>query len=67
MASGFEKEVRKLLREHGWSPLPGKRGKGSHEIWAHPDKSIHLTVGSKIFSRHTANGILKDAGIGKQL
>jgi len=66
MGAGFGKEVRRLLEEDGWYRLEKKRGKGSHEIWAHPAKLMHLTVGRKIMSRHTANGILKNAGIGKR-
>ena len=65
MVAGFDKEVRRLLKADGWFALPGSRGKGSHEIWAHPTKPRHLTVGKKIMSRHTANGILKDAGLDK--
>ncbi|MCL2604567.1 MAG: type II toxin-antitoxin system HicA family toxin [Defluviitaleaceae bacterium] len=40
-----------------------RRGKGSHKIWYSPIKNRPFTVVDKIENRHTANGILKDAGI----
>jgi hypothetical protein len=40
--------------------------KGDHEIWWSPITKRHVTVDSKIKSRHTANEVLKQAGIGKK-
>jgi predicted RNA binding protein YcfA (HicA-like mRNA interferase family) len=44
-----------------------RRGKGDHQRWINPATGAHVTVDSKILSRHTANGILKEAGLGKKL
>jgi HicA toxin of bacterial toxin-antitoxin, len=43
-----------------------RAGKGDHEIWWSPITKRHVTVDSKIKSRHTANEVLKQAGIGKK-
>ena len=57
----YEKKVRKLLQEHGCSMM--RRGKGDHDIWHSPITSLPITVDGEIKSRHTANAILKSAGI----
>ena len=44
-----------------------RRGKGSHNIWYSPVMNRPFTVVSKIVNRHTANGILKDAGIDEKV
>jgi predicted RNA binding protein YcfA (HicA-like mRNA interferase family) len=41
-----------------------RHAKGDHDIWLTPDGK-RLTVPVKIMSRHTANEILKDAGLPK--
>jgi HicA-like toxin of HicAB toxin-antitoxin system len=38
-------------------------GKGDHAIWRSPINGRKFPIDSKILSRHTANGILKQAGI----
>ncbi len=38
-------------------------GKGDHEIWYSPINNRKFPVDHTIRSRHTANGILKQAGI----
>lgn len=57
----YEKKVRKILSQNGctfqW------RGKGDHDIWYSPITDRHITVDTKIKSRHTANAILKQSGI----
>jgi len=58
----FGKEVRKLLVEAGCAFL--RHGKGDHDVWATPT-GRRVTVPVSIKSRHTANGILKDAGLPK--
>ncbi len=60
MAS-YEKSVRELLRLHNCSFI--RRGKGDHDIWYSPITKRHVTVDSKIKSRHTANAIMKQCGI----
>lgn len=60
----YEREVREILREHGCEFV--RHGKGDHDIWRSPISGRHFTVDSKIKSRHTANEVLKQAGIGKR-
>jgi predicted RNA binding protein YcfA (HicA-like mRNA interferase family) len=60
----FTPEVRRFLAKAGWRYE--RRGKGDHERWINPATGDHVTVDSKIRSRHTANTILKEAGIGKK-
>lgn len=57
--NGFEKQVKELLKRHGWWLL--RNGKGCHEIWTNGKKCV--TVSDHCKSRHTANAIMKDAGI----
>lgn len=40
-------------------------GKGDHQIWFSLITSRRITVDSKIKSRHTANAVLKQAGLPK--
>jgi predicted RNA binding protein YcfA (HicA-like mRNA interferase family) len=57
----YEKKVREQLRRHGCAFV--RRGKGDHDIWYSPITGCHVTVDSKIKSRHTANAIMKQSGI----
>jgi hypothetical protein len=41
-------------------------GRGDHDIWYSPITNRKFTVDNKIKSRHTANAVLKQAGIGKK-
>ena len=54
-----------ILRENGCSLV--RKGKGSHEIWFSPLNGRHLTVPRTTKSRHTANDVLKKAGIERKL
>jgi hypothetical protein len=56
--------VRKILSESGCRFE--RQGKGDHEIWFSPLTGIRFPVDGKIKSRHTANGVLKQAGLPKQ-
>lgn len=47
--------------------MPVRAGKGSHEIWFSPLTKQHFPVPTHIKSRHTANAILKQAGLPKGL
>jgi predicted RNA binding protein YcfA (HicA-like mRNA interferase family) len=58
--NGFEKEVKDILKQHGWQHL--RSAKGSHEYWGKPGKKP-ITVPHGCKSRHTANAIMKEAGI----
>jgi predicted RNA binding protein YcfA (HicA-like mRNA interferase family) len=60
----FTPEVRRLLSKAGWRFE--RRGKGDHERWINPTTGEHVTLDAKIQSRHTANAILKEAGLGKK-
>lgn len=57
----YEKAVREKLAEFQCRFV--RRGKGDHDIWYSPITDRHITVDSKIKSRHTANAILKQSGI----
>ena len=43
-----------------------RQGKGDHEIWLSPITEVRFPVDSKIKSCHTANAVLKQAGLPKQ-
>jgi predicted RNA binding protein YcfA (HicA-like mRNA interferase family) len=62
--SDYGKAVREILRANGCHFL--RQGRGSHEVWFSPAADKPFTVPVKIKSRHTANGILRDAGLPKQ-
>ncbi|MEH2922401.1 type II toxin-antitoxin system HicA family toxin [Samsonia erythrinae] len=42
-----------------------RQGKGSHEIWYSPITNKRFSVPFSVVSTHTANGILKQAGLPK--
>jgi predicted RNA binding protein YcfA (HicA-like mRNA interferase family) len=55
--------VREILMANGcWFH---RRGRGDHDIWKSPHTNRPFTVDGVIKSRHTANGVLKDAGLPK--
>lgn len=55
--------VKKLLTDAGCSI--SRTGKGDHEVWFSPITKRHFPVDHAIKSRHTANGVLKQAGLPK--
>ncbi len=57
----YEKKLRKILQKNNCTFV--RRGKGEHGIWYSPITDRHITVDSKIKSRHTANAVLKQSGI----
>ncbi|MCL2519911.1 MAG: type II toxin-antitoxin system HicA family toxin [Spirochaetaceae bacterium] len=57
----YEKKVRTLLLKNGCYFV--RHGKGDHDIWHSPITNRNITVDGKITKRHTANGIMKEAGI----
>lgn len=61
MSEGFYKDVIKALKAHGYERIKG--GKGSHEKWNNTKQTLLVPKNCK--SRHTANGIMNDAGLGK--
>ena len=60
----YAPEVKRLLREAGCYPV--RQDKGDHEIWFSPITGRKFVVDSKIKSRHTANAVLKQAGLPKK-
>lgn len=60
----FTPEIKRLLIVAGCSFI--RPGKGDHEIWRSPITELNFVVDSKIKSRHTANAVLKQAGLPKQ-
>lgn len=61
MTGSFTPEVKRILRKHGCRFV--RAGKGDHEIWYSPITERNFPVDGKILSRHTANAIMKQAGI----
>ena len=43
-----------------------RQGRGDHEIWESPITQKRFPVDASIKSRHTANAVLKQAGLEKQ-
>lgn len=64
MSQSFTPQLKKILRTAGCSFV--RQGKGDHERWYSPVSKIHFTVDNKILSRHTANAVLKEAGLPKK-
>jgi hypothetical protein len=63
MAPQFDRALRDLLRAAGCTLV--RQGKGSHEIWHSPITRRSFPVPVGIVSRHTANAILRQAGLPK--
>ena len=61
MPKGYYRQVVSLLKGGGFTYH--RNCKGSHEMWRHPGRQISVVVPHNIPSRHTANAILKDAGL----
>jgi HicA toxin of bacterial toxin-antitoxin, len=55
--------LKKLLLQAGCSFE--REGKGDHEIWYSPIADRRFVVDGSIRSRHTANAVLKQAGLPK--
>ncbi len=55
-------ELTALLFAAGWRRAA--HAKGSHEKWRHPDHP-HAVIVPRSKSRHTANAVLKQAGLPK--
>jgi predicted RNA binding protein YcfA (HicA-like mRNA interferase family) len=63
MAPQFDRALRELLRAAGFTLV--RQGRGSHEIWHSPITERNFAVPIGIPSRHTANAILRQAGLPK--
>ena len=63
MARNYYSKVVKLISENGFFRLPKQQQPtGSHEMWRN-ESGKKVSVPRKIVKRHTANGVLKDAGV----
>ena len=56
-------KLKELLKEADCQFV--RQGKGDHEIWESPINNCRFPVDQKIKSRHTANEVLKQAGLDK--
>jgi predicted RNA binding protein YcfA (HicA-like mRNA interferase family) len=63
MAPQFDRPLRDRLTKAGC--LIVRQGRGSHEIWRSPITGRSFAVPIGIPSRHTANAILRQAGLPK--
>ena len=59
----YTREVKKLLAAAGCRLE--RQGKGDHEIWYSPRTGVRFPVDGNMRSRHTANLVLKQAGLKK--
>lgn len=59
----FAPALKDILRQHGCEFV--RHGKGDHDMWKSPINGRSFPVDAKIKSRHTANAILKQAGLPK--
>jgi len=62
--SDYSKSLKRYLHEA--ECRFDRQGKGDHEIWFSPITKIKFVVDNRIKSRHTANAVLKQAGLPKQ-
>jgi predicted RNA binding protein YcfA (HicA-like mRNA interferase family) len=61
MPATFDRELHRLLQRAGCTFVLA--GKGSHQIWYSPITERRFPVPVGIVSRHTANGVLEQAGL----
>lgn len=59
----FTPELKRLLLVAGCRFI--RTGRGDHELWFSPISGKPFVVDNKIKSRHTANAVLKQAGLPK--
>ena len=65
MVQGYTRQLKALLRKHGCEFV--RAGKGDHEVWRSPHADKPVVMDGKMMSRHTANAIIKKAGIKAKL
>jgi hypothetical protein len=58
--ASLTRQLKEILKGHGCYLY--RQGKGDHEIW-----HSRFVVDGNIKSRHTANAVLKQAGIDKKI
>lgn len=64
MGRTFDRDIKAALAEAGCRFV--RPGKGSHEIWWSRVVGRHVTVPINCVSRHTANAVLRQAGLPKR-
>jgi hypothetical protein len=65
VAEDYYRRLNRLLKDAGCTFV--RRNASNHETWFSPITGLKFTVPDPCKRRHTANGILKDAGIKKKL
>jgi predicted RNA binding protein YcfA (HicA-like mRNA interferase family) len=60
----YTRQVRKILSDNGFNEV--RKGKGDHVIWYNDTTKKTASVDGEIKSRHSANEVLKKAGLGKR-
>lgn len=64
MVEGYTPSLKRLLQSAGCEFV--RAGRGDHEIWRSPITGVHFVVDGKVKSRHTANAVLRQAGLPKK-
>jgi hypothetical protein len=64
MVRGFYQEIVEALKVAGCTFR--RQGKGDHEIWYSPITERTISVDRNSLSRHTANAVMKQAGIDRK-
>jgi predicted RNA binding protein YcfA (HicA-like mRNA interferase family) len=63
LSKDYYREITRILIDAGWKRTDG--GKGSHEKWRHAASGRTVIV-PRSKSRHTANEVLRQAGLSKE-
>jgi hypothetical protein len=61
----YNTAVKEILGKHGW--IFHRHGKGSHDMWISLDNKKMVAIPKGIKSRHTANDVLKRAGLKERI
>lgn len=61
MVRGFYRDIVEVLKRHGC--IFRRSGKGDHEIWFSPITGRTFSLDRGSLSRHSANAVMKEAGI----
>ena len=61
--ANYYRPLVKILRENGFEFQ--RQGRGNHELWWNAERKLAAVVDRGVGSRHTANDILKQAGLPK--
>ena len=61
MGAKYGREIKNILKKNGCEYV--RQGKGDHEVWYSPKTKRTVSVDVSTRNKHTANEILKDAGI----